>query len=105
MAKMDSPKAQQRLLQTVRATGSIMQGIKASGISEPTVRRYRNEHPEFDALIMDAQQFYEVQKSIKYGWEIMKEAKEFLQEEIRKGTCPHAIAYKIAYENNFEILG
>lgn len=105
MTKMDNPKTRQRILCVTRLTGSIMQGIKASGVSEPTVRRYRDLHPEFDAQLVDAQQFFRVQKSIRFGWEIMEDAKNFLHEEIKNKTCPHAIAYKIAYENDVEIMG
>lgn len=103
--KLDNPKTRQRILAVTRRTGSITQGIKASGVSEATVRRYRDTHPEFEEQILDAQQFFKIKRSIKFGWKIMEDAKKFLHDEIRAGTCPHAIAYKIAYENDVDILG
>lgn len=105
MKKIEDPKTQHRILKAIRNTGSLTQGYKAGGISEATFRRYRDASPEFDALVLDAKQYFKIQRSIKYGWEIRKQAYEYLKEEMRKGTLNHAVAFKLAYELENNVLG
>jgi len=100
MAKLDNPKIRHRMLEAIRQTGIISDGLRASGLNSSTVTRFRNEHPEFDQAVLDAVQYYHVQQQLEYGQERRKKAQEYWDYLMVTQTLKHEVLYKYLFERD-----
>jgi hypothetical protein len=98
--KLDNPKYRHKVLETIRKTGMISQGYKVAGISEATLHRYRQTHPEFNQSVMEAVQYYKVQQEIEYSVELRKEALAYYKELLQKRELNHAVLHKFLFEHD-----
>ena len=97
---LDDWKSRSNALHMIRNTGTYSAAAGFLGISEKTLERYRETHPEFEQACLDAKNYHTIMRQIQYGGALRQKALKCLEKRIEDDSISDMALIKVLYERD-----